>query len=393
MNIAPEQTTPETLHATLHATDLKAAIEQCQHAQDSEKPTHLEVIATDVDLRCRGSSHAFGLEVTVPTTVSVPDTFGVLPQLLLEAIEACPGMINLTWDHSVLQVVDAVTGFSVRIPIARDYDAHVWHESRAELGASLMRSRDDRRPSATNWASLFLKAKTHASKDAARINLTGVQFEHDGETGTFAATDGHRMAVLRARFPSPKLSKGVVIPAEFGQILEPDCGISIAVDDDHLFFIAISPVPVAVSPISTGWVRLNKITFPPYRSVIPDAFLDTERPRITVDVRAFGDAVDSFAAIHRPRKPMIFKVEGETLQLKSQCVSHSEDPEGAQKIPVEGNLEYEGEIGIVAPYVRDALKMLDDKRIQIYYDDRFNAMVLADRSGDNLVICMPMRYE
>ncbi len=387
MSTAAEQTESKTFHATLDGTDLKFAIKQCQQALQSHH-THIEISASKGDLRCRASCGTMGLEAWVQAEVDTPQSFAVDPSVLLEALEVCPDRIKIEGDESFLRIqsIDhepsldgsdpswVVPGFSVRIPLVHPNEAHTWPDSK---------SMPDFVPDVDDWTLLFSKVLTHASKDAARVNLNGIYFEHDGETGTFAATDGHRMAVCRAQFAFSKLPKGIVVPAEFGKIVCPPFTgqWSIAIDDDYLFFKGLT---------RSGWTKLNKVTFPPYRSVIPDAFLDADRPRVTVNADAFAEAAGSFAAIYRTGNPMILKVQDGKLQMKNNY--RVDDPEGEHAIPCEGSLEYEGEIGIAATYIRDALKMLDNATIQIYWDDHFSPLVLADPDGDNLVICMPMRY-
>ena len=137
-------------------------------------------------------------------------------------------------------------------------------------------------------------------------------------------------------------------------------------------------------------MRLNKVTFPPYREVIPSGFDDNEGLRVSVDKKAMLDAAASFVALKLGLTPMRMRLEdGQIIMVTA---SDLDRPEGRQSIGVDGLLNSEHEIGLNPKYVQEALSLIPDERVELYWEGNLDAFVISDHTHDNLVVCMPMRF-
>ncbi len=228
-----------------------------------------------------------------------------------------------------------------------------------------------------------LIAKTHfsVSTDEARVNLNGVLFECDGEKGTMVSTDGHRLTKFELALPGPKLDKGIIIPRkgmlEIRRVLDRVSGeVGLAMGEQHLFLRAEDMV------LS---VKLNNVTFPPYKAVIPAAF-----QRFALLGR--DDLLHSLrrAEVMAPEKTATVRLSLNPGKLELT----SDNPDlgvAHQELPI----DYDGEeltAGFNARYLIEVLDVIDTQEVRLEFQGELDPCVVKPVDGpDFLGVVMPMR--
>jgi DNA polymerase-3 subunit beta len=228
-----------------------------------------------------------------------------------------------------------------------------------------------------------LISKTHfsVSSDEARVNLNGVLFECDGEIGTMVSTDGHRLTKYSRPLPGPKLDKGIIIPRkgmlEIKKVLERFSGeIAIGVGDQHLFVRADA---LLLS------VKLNQVTFPPYKAVIPGSFQrDAQLPR-----QELLNALRR-AEVMAPEKTATVRVA--LSQGKLELTADNPDLGVAHQ---ELALDYDGDpltAGFNARYLIEVLDVIDTDDVRLEFQGELDPCVVKPVDGPDFVgVVMPMR--
>ncbi|MEM6292458.1 MAG: DNA polymerase III subunit beta [Myxococcota bacterium] len=228
-----------------------------------------------------------------------------------------------------------------------------------------------------------LIAKTHfsVSSDEARVNLNGVLFECDGENGIMVSTDGHRLTKFELPLPGPKLDKGIIIPRkgmlEIRRVLDRVSGeVSVAVTDQHMFVRAAD---------LTLSVKLNNVTFPPYRAVIPAAFqrfAQLGRDELLKALRR--------AEVMAPEKTATVRVSLQPGKLELTA----DNPDlgvAHQELPV----DYDGDeltAGFNARYLIEVLDVIDTQDVRLEFQGELDPCVVKPVDGpDFLGVVMPMR--
>lgn len=228
-----------------------------------------------------------------------------------------------------------------------------------------------------------LIAKTHfsVSTDEARVNLNGVLFECDGEKGTMVSTDGHRLTKFELELKGPVLEKGIIIPRkgmlEIRRVLDRVSGdVGLAMGDQHLFVKAEDMV------LS---VKLNNVTFPPYKAVIPAAF-----QRFALLGR--DDLLHSLrrAEVMAPEKTATVRLSLNPGKLELT----SDNPDlgvAHQELPI----DYDGEeltAGFNARYLIEVLDVIDTQEVRLEFQGELDPCVVKPVDGpDFLGVVMPMR--
>jgi DNA polymerase-3 subunit beta len=230
-------------------------------------------------------------------------------------------------------------------------------------------------------ADLIHKTQFSVSTDEARINLAGVLLECDGTTGTMVSTDGHRLTKYSTRFAGPKLDKGIIIPRkgmlELRKVLERVTGeIGVAVGDQHLFLRA--------AELSMS-IKLNNVTFPPYKAVIPTA----HQRRVTLPRE------ELLAALRRAEVMAPEKTATVRLQLSPGRLELTADNPDLGVAHQELAVDYDGEplvAGFNARYLIEILEVLDGDEVGLEFQGELDPCVVRPVDGPDLLgVVMPMR--
>lgn len=230
---------------------------------------------------------------------------------------------------------------------------------------------------------LIQKTQFSVSTDEARVNLNGVLFECNGETGTMVSTDGHRLTKLSLPLTGPRLERGIIIPRkgmlEIKRTLDRHKGegeVGLAVDGQHLF---IQANEMLLS------VKLNNVVFPPYEQVIPREF----RRRATALRDELIDALRR-AEVMAPEKTATVRV-----QLDKGTLTLTADNPDLGVAHQEIEIEYAGDplvAGFNARYLIEVLEAMDTKQVHLDFQGELDPCVLRPVDGpEYLGVVMPMR--
>lgn len=231
-------------------------------------------------------------------------------------------------------------------------------------------------------AELVDKTVFSVSTDEARVNLTGVLFESNGELGTMVSTDGHRLTKLSLPLAGPKLERGIIIPRkgmlEIKRILDRLGGgqVGVTVDGQHIFL---------QTDTMTLSVKLNNVVFPPYEQVIPKKY---DR-RVTADRAELVDMLTR-AEVMAPEKTATVRVQ---LAAGSMQVTADNPDLGVAHQEIE--VEYQGDplvAGFNARYMLDILGGCESQRVTLDFQGELDPCVIRPVEGsDYLGVVMPMR--
>jgi len=230
-------------------------------------------------------------------------------------------------------------------------------------------------------ADLIQKTQFSVSTDDARVNLAGVLFECDGELGTMVSTDGHRLTKFTTPLAGPKLDKGIVIPrkgmVEIKRVLDRSGGeVALAVGEQHLF---VRAEDVQLS------VKLNSVTFPPYRAVIP-----TSHTRYAVLGRE-----EFLSALRRAEVMAPEKTATVRLQLSDDKLELTADNPDLGVAHQEIPLDYGAEpltAGFNARYLIEVLDVIDTQDVRLEFQGELDPCVIKPVDGPEFLgVVMPMR--
>jgi DNA polymerase-3 subunit beta len=231
-------------------------------------------------------------------------------------------------------------------------------------------------------ADLIQKTHFSVSSDEARVNLNGVLFECDGETGIMVSTDGHRLTKYARPLPGPRLDKGIIIPRkgmlEIKKVLERVSGeVGIGVGDQHLFVRAHDGLLLSV--------KLNQVTFPPYKAVIPGSFQrDVQLPR-----------EELLHALRRAEVMAPEKTATVRLALSEGKLELTADNPDLGVAHQEVGVDYTGEpltAGFNARYLIEALDVIDTDDVRLEFQGELDPCVVKPVDGPEFIgVVMPMR--
>lgn len=231
---------------------------------------------------------------------------------------------------------------------------------------------------AVPFLDMMSRAMVSAGTDDTRANLCGVHVLTENGLLTMAATDGHRLAVLkRSTNLSIKgsLTIGRAALAALKRIIDGHDKVSIGFSG--AFFVAATPGRVMSS-------RLIDMPYPDIHQVIPDA-----KARTVTALVARKDLVDALrtvTSIARADNPARFQIASDGVRVTVA------DPESGEVETQVGSLAVQGTASFAAnaAYVSDALSQLDSTQITIEVVDALSPITLT-ATDEAQCFVMPMR--
>ncbi len=233
---------------------------------------------------------------------------------------------------------------------------------------------------------LFDKSKFAISTEETRYYLNGVYLHvADGEGGALlraVATDGHRLARIDAPLPEGAQGMpGVIVPrktvGELRKLLD---------DDEAVIRVSVSETKIR---FETDVIQLtSKVidgTFPDYTRVIPQA----NARRLTVDAKAFRQAVDRVATVSSERSRAVkMALDDDRLILSVNAPDSGTAEEELAVAYGDERLE----IGFNAKYLLEIADQVDRENAVFLFNSSGDPTVM--REGDDataLYVVMPMR--
>ncbi|MGB3768511.1 MAG: DNA polymerase III subunit beta [Phormidesmis sp.] len=227
------------------------------------------------------------------------------------------------------------------------------------------------------------------SSDETKQVLTGVHLTADEESLEFAATDGHRLSVVRtveeSGSPVTNLQSSVTIPGKALRELE------------RILQIYPSSEPVAFQLDETQAVfdlgqqrittRLLEGQYPNYRQLIPSQF---ER-QLTIDRKQFTASLERIAVMADQRNNIVkLSINNEASSL-SLSVEAQEVGNGLETLPAQITGE-DLDIAFNVRYLLEGLKALPSAEIQIQCNTATSPSVLTPLGGTKITyLVMPVQ--
>jgi len=216
-----------------------------------------------------------------------------------------------------------------------------------------------------------------------RYFLNGICMEiGDGYLRT-VATDGHRLALCSLPFRQQALAgeHQIIIPrkaiVELSRLLgEEDDAVTVQMGNNHIKFLFPSLVFSA---------KLIDGQFPDYQRVIP----------VNNSNELIADRIELLQALKRAS--ILSNEKHRSIRLnfsnsKLQIFAHNQEQEEAEE---EIQVQYQGEdleIGFNVTYLLDALQVVKDQQVKIYFgDSNSSCLITCSDQAECSYVVMPMR--
>ncbi|HEY9907394.1 MAG TPA: DNA polymerase III subunit beta [Thermosynechococcaceae cyanobacterium] len=228
-----------------------------------------------------------------------------------------------------------------------------------------------------------------ASTDETKQVLTGVHLTAQSDGLEFAATDGHRLAVVRTLSeadpsPTPAQELEVTIPAkalqELSKMLDRQISDSVAVHFDQ-------------SQVVFEWTdqrltsRLLEGQYPNYRQLIPRQF----SRQLTVDRRSFLSALERIAVLADQKNNIVKLTLDTTAQELALSVDAQDVGSGREAIAAQITGD-DLEIAFNVRYLMEGLKVLTTPEVQLQLTTATSPAILTPLGGTKMTyLVMPVQ--
>ncbi|TET44719.1 DNA polymerase III subunit beta [Candidatus Aerophobetes bacterium] len=223
-----------------------------------------------------------------------------------------------------------------------------------------------------------------ASLDETRQNLNGVHLEIEEKEIKMVATDGRRLAFIRASEPSLELAPvQIIIPLRALQqllrVMEKGEEVRVGAGKSQIFFRMENILLIS---------QLIEAKFPDYREVIP------KEHKITI----MADRNELLAASKRVALLAEEKSRLLKFKLKENLLSISaispETGSAYEELMVKREGEGDIQIGFNSTYLLDVLKIIDSGEVSLELTDSVSPGVIRPaESKDYIYVIMPIRTE
>ncbi|MGB3296999.1 MAG: DNA polymerase III subunit beta [Phormidesmis sp.] len=227
------------------------------------------------------------------------------------------------------------------------------------------------------------------SSDETKQVLTGVHLTADAESLEFAATDGHRLAVVQtvddSGAPASSLEMNVTIPGKalrelerILQIYPSNEPVSFQIDQTQVVF------DLGQQRITT---RLLEGQYPNYRQLIPKQF---ER-QLTVDRKQFVSSLERIAVMADQRNNIVkLSIDAEAQSL-ALSVEAQEVGSGLETMPAQVTGE-DLDIAFNVRYLLEGLKAIPTAEVQLQCNSATSPSVLTPLGGSKTTyLVMPVQ--
>jgi DNA polymerase III subunit beta len=356
----------------------------------ASRPSHpvLANVLFDVDadlqqVKITGFDLSLGVQATFAAQVESGGRLTLPAKLLNDIVSRLPAG-DLTLDNEANEAIAILACSSGRYEV-RGMDASEYPELPTIAESEVARLPVDALVDGLK-GSLFA-----TSTDESKQVLTGVHLTAQDDGLEFAATDGHRLAVVQtvsdeeSEIKTQAGSMNVTVPGKALRELErmlqmPQAGESIAVQFDH-------------SQLVVEWdnqrltSRLLEGQYPNYRQLIPPQF----GVQMTVERRLFATALERIAVLADQRNSIV-KLNLDTaaqelvLSVDAQDVGSAREAIAAQ---ISGD---DLEIAFNVKYLLDGLKALPSTEIQMQFNTATSPSVLSPLGGLKMTyLVMPVQ--
>lgn len=368
------------MHVTCRPAILSQALQVVSRAISSRTTlpilNNILIETTSEGLALTATNLEIGIRKLVPAEVSMEGSTTAPARLMTDFVSTLP-------DQDLEMTLDGSTQ-SLGLRCAR-FDTHIKCIEAEEFPPGPRPDDGDRLEVALGeLVSAVEQTQMAASTDEARPVLTGVLVRLEAGNVTFAATDGHRLAVRTlAAAGAGDLEASLIVPAralaELSRVLKGETDkieIIVSKARNQIFFRA------GTSELTS---RLIDGKYPNYSQVIPSK----SSTKVRVSTAELMQTVRAVSLFARDSANVIrMKVQPGALVL-SATTNEVGDSRAEMAAHVEGS---EIQIAFNARYVLDALAVIGEDEVELLFDGPLSPGLLRPPGKDHyLYVIMPVR--
>lgn len=220
-----------------------------------------------------------------------------------------------------------------------------------------------------------------AANDTNKM-MTGELFEINGDELKVVSLDGHRIAIRKIQLKDSYDSKKVVVPGktliEVSKILsgETEDIVKIYFTQNHIMFEFDQTIVVS-RLIEGSYFRIDQMLSSDYET------------KVTINKKEMLDCIDRATLLVKEgdKKPIILNITEEMMELKINSQIGSMD----EVI----DIQKEGKdilIGFNPKFLIDALRVIDDELIDIYYVNSKAPCFIRDEDQNYIYLILPVNF-
>lgn len=212
--------------------------------------------------------------------------------------------------------------------------------------------------------------------------MTGELFEINGNELKVVSLDGHRISIRNIELKSEYGEKKVIVPGktltEISKILGggTEDMVDIFFTDNHILF-AFDQTIVVSRLIEGNYFRVNQMLSNDYET------------KVTINKKEFLDCIDRATLLVKEgdKRPIILNITEDTMELKVSSQIGSMDE--LIDISREGK---DIKIGFNPKFLIDALRVIDDEIIDIYYMNPKAPCFIRDENQTYIYLILPVNF-
>ncbi len=228
-----------------------------------------------------------------------------------------------------------------------------------------------------------------SSSDEGKQILTGVNLCFDGDSLKAAATDGHRLSILKLNnvIASDSNNDTIEVTLPSKSLREIERFLSTSSSDNQISFYYDSGQVVFISSDQIVTTRTLDGTYPNYNQLIPDNFLHTlELNRLT-----FISSLDRISVLAEQHNNVVKIATNKDLQVLNISADAQDLGSGSESIPI----NYQGDdiqIAFNSRYLLEGLKVIQTDNILLKFNAPTTpAIFTADNDNKFIYLVMPVQ--
>lgn len=366
--------------------DLREALQFVYKAVPAKAQTP---ITTGIYLSAKGSmlelqanNLSYGIRTTIPSNTEADGEVVVVGKYLVDMIAKLTGeVVTFTQEdgETTLTIQSAGTSFTLLTMNAEDFVKVTIDEDEIKNSFNIR---------AVALKTLIRRATFSCSRDESRPMFTGCCVDIEDRAITFAATNAHRLSIVKERIMNPINDTGeklsLIVPAS---TLNTVAGLFDTSNRENVIRIDCSDKNIAFT-FDNLLVKSRLIdgTYPPYMKVIPKETYT----HAVVNTSAFRDVVNRIEVVANKNENhtirFIFNEGGVDISADSPDVGQAEEHVNAQ---VEGP---ELDISFNVNYITDVLKVLETETFKLDMEKPLAPIDVREVGNDDFVyIVTPLR--
>ena len=220
-----------------------------------------------------------------------------------------------------------------------------------------------------------------AANDSNKM-MTGELFEINGNELKVVSLDGHRISIRKIELKSEYGEKNVIVPGktliELSMILGggTEDMVDIFFTENHILFEFDKTIVVS-RLIEGNYFRVNQMLSNDYET------------KVTINKKEFLDCIDRATLLVKEgdKRPIILNIAGDMMELKISSQIGSMDE--MIDITLEGK---DIKIGFNPKFLIDALRVIDDEMIDIYYMNPKAPCFIRDENQTYIYLILPVNF-